>query len=117
MLPAGPRLDFLQAFWQTFRKFFEGVERDTQNNKLSINKRLVEWIKSGNGPKMIQSFNSQMKANFNYGFRRYNIESVENFRMIEYSEWNYIPFYRPAQAFRSIPVNEIHKMYYQFKNN
>ena len=115
MLPSGARLDFLESFYETFKEFFKDVEYKTQNDKLAINKRFIEFIKGGGGQKMIKVFNALNGQNFNYGYRRYLIPKIDRLRMIEYSEWNYIPFYRPLQAFRTLPVAQIHKLYYRSK--
>lgn len=115
MLPEYPRLQFLQSYYKLFEDFFKEVERKTQNNELAINKRFVEYIKDRGSQRIIHLFNMKNGANFNYAFRKYKIEEIDNLRMIEYSEWNYIPFYRPLQAFRTLPMDQIHKMYYQYK--
>lgn len=115
MIPAGPRLGFLQSYYETFEKFFENVEEKTQNNKLALNKEFVQFVKGGNGQKLIKIFNNKNAANYNYGFRKYLIGKVDRLRMIEYSEWNYIPFYRANNAFRTLPVDQIHKLYYRSK--
>ena len=57
MLPEGPRLGFIQSYYESFKKFFENIEIKTQNNKLALNKKFVEFIKGGNGQKMINIFN------------------------------------------------------------
>jgi len=111
MLPTNVRLEFLESFYITFKDFFEKVEELTQNNKLAINKRFVEFIKSGGGQEMIKLFNKKNNANFNYGYRKYDISKVKNLRMIEYQEWNYISFLDSKNAFRKVNFNEIHKLY------
>lgn len=113
MIPSGPRLDFLQSFYESYSKFFKNVEIKTQNDKLALNKRFVSFAKGGNGQQMIKIFNKKNSANFNYGYRKYLIPKVEKLRMIEYCEWNYIPFYRPLQAFKTLPLDQIHKLYYR----
>jgi hypothetical protein len=115
MLPEKPRLDFLQSYYEIFEDFFIDVERLTENNKLAINKKFIEYIKDRGTQRILHVFNLSNKANFNYAFRRYNIPLVDNIRLIEYSEWNYIPFYKPSQAFRTLPVNQIHQLYYRSK--
>lgn len=115
MLPLNVRLDFFESFYNTFKDFFKKVEELTQNNKLAINKRFVEFIKSGGGQEMIKLFNKKNNANFNYGYRKYDITKVKNLRMIEYDEWNYINFYTPINAFRKINLNEMHKLYNRSK--
>jgi len=116
MLPVTVRLDFLQSFYKTFKDFFERTaELLAQNDKLAWNKRFIEYVKSGKGKDMIRLFNSANGAHFQYGYRSYNIRKVKQLRMIEYNEWNYIPFYVPKDAFREINQSQMHKLYYRSK--
>jgi hypothetical protein len=114
MLPNDVRLDFLDSFYNTFDDFFKKeVELLSQNEKLALNKRFIEYAKSGKGQNMIRLFNQKNGANFNYGYRSYKIEKVKRLRMIEYNEWLYIPFLNPAEAFRQLNQSQIHKLYYR----
>lgn len=112
MLPPDVRLDFLQSFFDTYKDFFSTVENLTQNNKLALNKRFVEFMKSGKGKDLLKIFNNMNNENFNYGYRSYKIEKVKKLRMIEYNEWNYVPFYNVKDAFRKLSFNIIHNLYY-----
>ena len=114
MLPSDVRLDFLESFYNVFDDFFKNdVDILSQNNKLALNKRFIEYVKSGKGQEMLKLFNIKNGANFNYGYRSYKIGKVKRLRMIEYSEWNYIPLYEPKDAFRKLSQNIIHKLYYR----
>jgi hypothetical protein len=116
-LPSDIRLQFLIGYYDTFKDYLSEVERDTQNRILSINTRFITYIKSGKGQEMLKIFNSKYGANFNFGFRKYLVQKVERLRMVEYQEWNYIPFYQPKDAFRLMNQAQIHQLYYQSKNN
>ena len=72
-------------------------------------------MKSGKGQEMLKLFNRKHRENFNFGYRRYLIEKVNNFRMVEYSEWKYIPFYDPKDAFRKLNQSQIYKLYGRLK--
>lgn len=112
MLPENARLQFFESFYQTFKDFLEEkVDELAQNKKLALNKRFIEFIKSGGGQEMIKLFSKKNKANFNYGYRSYKIEKVKRLRMIEYCEWIYIPFYNPKNAFRKMNQAQIYKLY------
>lgn len=117
MLPVDARLNFIDSFYESFKDFF-GRKADVlaENQKLALNKRFIEYTKSGKGQEMIRIFNRKNGANFNYGYRSYLIQKVKQLRMIEYSEWNFIPFYEPKNAFRKINQNQIHKLYYRTKS-
>lgn len=113
MLPSDIRLRFLDAFYDVFDDFFKReAETLAQNNKLALNKRFIEYVKSGKGQNMLKLFNQRHGANFNYGYRSYKIEKVKKLRMVEYNEWLYIPFLIPKEAFRRINFNQIHKLYH-----
>lgn len=114
-LPSDVRLQFLIGFYDTFKDYLSDVEKDTQNNKLTINKRFINLVKSGRGQQMIKVFSKQFGANFNFGYRKYNIPKVKQLRMCEYSEWNYIPFYNPKDAFRLMNQAKVHKLYRRSK--
>jgi hypothetical protein len=112
MLPPEVRLDFLESFYNTFDDFFKReAEVLSQNNKLALNKRFIEYVKSGKGKEILRMFNDINKANFNYGYRSYKIEKIKNLRMIEYNEWKYIALLEPKDAFRKMNFNQIHKLY------
>jgi len=116
MLPERARVQFFESFYKTFKDFFkEKVDELAQNKKLALNKRFIEYMKSGGGQKMIKLFNKKDGANFNFGYRQYKIEKVKRIRMIEYAEWPYIIFYSSKDAFRKMNQAQIHKLYYRTK--
>lgn len=112
LLPRPVRLNFLQSFYESFGDFLSReVEVLAQNDKLAMNKRFLAYIKSGKAQEMIKLFSIKNRANFNFGYRKYLIEKVNNLRMVEYPEWKYIPFYEPKDAFRKLNLNQIYKLY------
>ena len=113
LLPPLVRLRFLESFYDTFYDFFKTVDNLTENNKEAINKRFVDFMKSGGGQTMIKLFNRKNGANFNFAYRKYLIEKVDKFRMIEFSEWKFIPFYEPKNAFRKLNQAQLYKLYEQ----
>ena len=116
LLPPNVRLQFLQSFYETFESFYKReVDVLAQNQKLALNKRFINLIKSGQGQEMIKIFNSKNRQNFNFGYRQYKLGYVRNFRMIEYDELKYLPFYTCKDAFRKINHAQIHKLYERSK--
>ena len=112
LLPPNVRLQFLQTFYDTFSDFLEKeVDLLAQNNELALNKRFISYVASGKGQEMLKLFNRANGANFNFAYRKYLLPKVENLRMIEYSEWKYIPFYDPKDAFRKLNQSQIYKLY------
>ncbi len=112
MLPSEARLKFITSYYETFKDFFvRTADVLAQNQKLALNTRFIEFIKSGGGKEMLRLFNAKNSANFNFAYRSYKIEKVRQLRMIEYNEWVYLPFYEPKDAFRKISQSEMHKLY------
>jgi hypothetical protein len=52
-------------------------------------------------------------ANFKYGYRSYNVQRIKQLRMVEYTEWDYIPFYDPKNAFKGMNQKQIHDLYWR----
>ena len=115
-LPKSERLKFLSQYYKVYEEFFRDVERKTQNDILAINIKYIELAMSGKGSKMIKDFSIIQRANFAYGYRRYLKQRVKNFRMIEFCEWQYIPFYDPKDAFKIMNMSMIHSLYWKTKN-
>jgi len=112
MLPAPERVKFLQSFYKLFESFFKDVEQKTQYGKLAINKNYIEISLLGKNSKMIEQFNKINTSLFNYAYRSYKFDNIKNFRMIEFEEWRYIPFYSPNKAFAGTNLNQLYKMYW-----
>ena len=112
-LPSLERVKFLEAYYDTYKSFFKDIENITENNKLALNKKFLTTIASNDGQLLLQNFSKKMGANFNYGYRNYNIKRVKQLRMIEYNEWNLIPFYSPKDAFKLMNQTQIHSAYWK----
>jgi len=117
ILPTSEKLKFLQGFYNTYEAFFKGVDILTANDKLAINRKFFSLVKGGKGQHMIRGLSEDMNANFNFAYRSYKIERVRNFRIVEFCEWPYIPFYTPKDAFRRLNYGQIHKLYWREKNS
>jgi len=112
LLPSDARLKFLGSFYETFEDFLSReAEVLSENNKEAFNKRFINLMKSGGGQTMIRHFSQKTGQNFNFAYRKYLIQKVDRFRMVEYSEWKFIPFYEPKDAFRKLNQSEIYKLY------
>lgn len=111
LLPNLERLKFFEAYYKTYKEFFEDVERLAENAKVAVNKKYISLVLSGKGQNMIKTFNLSQNALFNYGYRSYKIGNIRKLRMIEFEEWRYIPFFNPSQAFKRINLREIYNTY------
>jgi hypothetical protein len=116
-LPPLERLKLLEAYYRLYAKFFENLEEQTQNNKLALNKKFINFASSPVGGKLIKLFSRLAGANFNYGYRKYNFNKIDNFRMIEYCEWDLIPHYSPKNAFKGSNQKEIQSQYWRSEKN
>lgn len=116
MLPPEERVKFFQAYWEYYKEFLERIEEKTEYNKEALNKkyRLAAWV--GQNPALFKHFNQSQNALFNFAYRSYNLKNVARFRMIEYEEWQYIPFFDPKQSFKKANLNIIYQTYWDNKN-
>ena len=112
MLPVQAKVKFLEQFYDAFKDFLEN-EADllAQNDRLAINKRFLLYVGGGKGKDILNFFNKSASENFNFAYRKYSIPKVKQLRMIEYSEWKYIPFFEPKDAFRKLSYSQIYKLY------
>jgi len=116
MLPSSERLKFLQAYFNNYKLFLDRIEEKTEYNKLAVNINYMIIALTGKNPQLFKQFNEQQGAFFQYAYRSYYIQNLAKFRMIEYQEWSYIPFYDAQQSFKKINIAEIHKTYWDNKN-
>jgi len=114
-LPNTERLKFLEEYYQVYESFFKNIENSTENNKLTINKSFVDVITNGNTQKFLKNISGKIGSNFNYAYRKYDFKRIDNIRMIEYNEWQFIPFYEPKNAFRMMNQKQIHEFYWKTK--
>jgi len=110
MLPPKERAKFLQAYYDTYSTFFNKIEELTQNDKNALNLKYIELVKNPNlGLKMLDIFNKRHNSNFGYAFRKYNYNNIIKLRMVEVSEWKYIPFYKPNNTLKNINEPQIQR--------
>jgi len=116
MLPNEDRLKFLQAFWEHYKPFFERVEEKTEYQKEALNKKYIVASIIGQNPALLERFNKRYNSKFQFAYRSYKLENLRDYRMIEYEEWRYIPFYNAKNAFKKLSVEKIHQLYKSTKN-
>jgi len=114
-LPNIERVKFLQTYWDSYRPFFKDIEEETQNNELAINMKFIILMSGINAPDILELMSKAVNANFKYGFRNYNILRIKQLRMVEYVEWDYIPFYEPKNAFKLMNHKQIYDIYWRTK--
>ena len=113
LLPDIERLSFLSTYYNSYKSFFGDLEKKTQNDELVLNKKFITIASSVLGQMLLKAFIQKSGSNFNYAFRKYNLRNIANIRMIEYCEWDYIPFYSPKNAIKGINFNDIYKSYWK----
>ncbi len=116
-LPNQERVKFLEIYWSEYKSFFKDIEKETENDKLAINNKYINLASSNQGQGIVDLFSRKASANFNFAFRSYNMQKVKQLRMVEYSEWDYIPFYDPKNAFKKMNQKQIHDLYWKMRGN
>lgn len=112
LLPLGERLKFLQGYYEMYENFFDKVEIDINDNKIAINKKFIGSVLAGRGPMIIDVLSKRYSAFFKFGYRTYKFTNVKQLRMLEFEEWNYIPFVDARNAVKYITLDQIHKIYW-----
>jgi len=116
LLPASTRLSFMQLFYDTYKDFLKReVDVLAQNNKLSLNKEFINLMAKNESRLILKTFSKIASENFSFAFRRYQYPKIKNFRIVEYSEWKYIPYYEPKDAFRKINLSVLYNLYNKSK--
>jgi hypothetical protein len=116
ILPKDARLRFLEAYYQYYKNFFKDVELKTEYGKEALNKKYVIASIIGRNPVLFKKFNSDYGAKFEFAYRSYKLENLRNYRMLEYEEWKYIPFYDAKIAFKNVNLEMIYRTYNENKN-
>lgn len=111
MLPNKVRLKFLQEYYETYERYFINIDEFLRDGKPAINTSFLRYMQSPNGSKFAELIGNQIDCNIEFAYRKYYYEYVELFRMIEYTQWKYIPFLEPINAFRKADLSKIYKMY------
>lgn len=116
MLPNEVRLSFICAFHQHYKTFFDRIEEKTEYQKEALNKKYIIATIIGQNPKLFEVFNKAYNAKFQFAYRSYKLENLRNYRMIEYEEWKYIPFYNAKNSFKKLGMAKIYQLYKTNKN-
>ena len=114
-LPSIERVKFLETYWLAYKRFFRDIEKLTENNKLALNMKFINLMSSPIANRILGIMSKTAGSNFSYGFRSYDVSIIQQLRMIEYVEWDYIPFYDPKNAFRGINQKQIYELYWKTK--
>lgn len=116
MLPKEERLKFFEAFFQQYKTFFNRVEEKTEYQKEALNKKYIIASIVGQNPELFRRFNSTYNARFEFAYRSYKLPNLRVYRMIEYEEWKYIPFFDAKNSFKKIGMEKIYQTYRDNKN-
>jgi len=117
MLPPSERLKFLQIFYETYKDFFQDVERELlHENDFAINQEYRLAALLGKNKDLLLYFNRKQRANFSYAYRTYEFKNIKKLRMLEFEEWKYIPFFEPKESFKKANLDLIYKTYWDNLN-
>ena len=112
-LPNLERVKFLEVYWMAYKNFFKDIEVKTQNDELALNMKFISLMSSPLANKILDVMSRMTNANFSYGFRTYDAKKIRQLRMIEYTEWDYIPFFEPRNAFKGMNQKQINDAYWK----
>jgi len=115
VLPNTERVKFFEIYYNGYKNFFKNIEKLTENDKLALNMKFISVMSGEEGAELIKIFSKVANSNFGYGYRTYHMDRIKQLRMIEYSEWDYIPFYDPKNAFKKMNMKQIHDLYWKTK--
>ena len=116
MLPCEARLKFLEAYYNFYKKFLKDIEELTEYNKIALNYNYHIAAATGKNPNIFKRFNHDQNAIFEFAYRSYDMRNLKQFRMIEYEEWKFIPFFDAKQSFKKANLEMIYKTYYDNKS-
>lgn len=116
MFPMETKVEFLDSYYQLYNGFFKDIERETESNKIAINETFLKFIMTSEKvSEIINIMNKKSSESFHYAYRRYKYKNIIKLRMIEYYQWQYIPFYDDSNSFSS-NTSAVKKEYNAFKN-
>lgn len=117
ILPKEERLKFLQVFFETYKEFFDDVERELlHENDFAINQKYILTTLAGKNPQLFLYFSRKQHALFNYAFRSYELKNIRKLRMVEFEEWKYIPFFEAKESFKKANMQLIYQTYWDNLN-
>lgn len=101
------RAIILNAIYDNYSSFYEGLYKDVYNNKASINKGLQMVVMGKDFPKKIKALTG---IDVSKCIRSYNIAFAKNIRLIEYNLWKYIPLYDAKRVAVNLSLDKIQKI-------
>jgi hypothetical protein len=117
ILPKSERLKFLQVFYESYKDFFEDVEKQLFHmDDIAINEEYRLTALAGKNPQLFLYFSRKQHALFNYAFRSYELKNIRKLRMLEFEEWKYIPFFEAKESFKRINMQLIYQIYWDNLN-
>ncbi|MGL5691326.1 MAG: hypothetical protein ACRDD8_10995 [Bacteroidales bacterium] len=115
LLPNLVRLKYLEAFYKIYKEHFTKADNLIENNKVCLNKSFITTIKIDRVRDFLFKINNMTKEDVTYAYRTYKFKNVAHFRLIEYSDWKYIPFFNAKNSFLNNNLNEIYRLYLKTK--
>lgn len=113
-LPEKIKVAILEQFYRTFQKEIKKNEENIWEEKLillsSFFKFLMNWLKT----KLL--FERYSNINLSFAFRNYIIDNIKKVKIIEYDDWEIVPFILP-QAIVGESLEKIYKQYFKSLKN
>lgn len=110
LLPEKIKAGTLQIFYENFKQDIEQGEYKANRGQTHISARLikslVDWLST------VSVFKNS-NIHYDFSYRQYIKPRIQHASLVEYDDWNYIPFIRP-QEIMGKSLNEIYNDYYSF---
>lgn len=116
VLPQEERLAFLQSYYDIYSGFFKNIEDLSENNIPAINSKFVKSVMTRDGQKAIDELKRVTGIKLSYTYRNYSMDRISDLRMIEYSEWQLIPYFKPDNAVKMMNIEKLHDLYRRAKD-
>ena len=109
-LPEKIKVGALQIFYEQFRKDIEAGEQAASRNSVFVSSRMIAFLRDWLAT--IKIF-SNSNIHYDYAYRQYIRSRIKLESLVEYDDWNYIPFIE-AEHIMGKPLAQIYKEYLEY---
>lgn len=112
LLPGITRAVILQEINDFDKQFFENdIYRDHSKGNHVFSEKVLKMLQADGGVKFIKMMSEKYNINKNsFAFRRYYLERISKYRMIDMWQWKYLPFLEYREGIRGAEIKKIQSM-------
>lgn len=109
LIPNQYRAAVLNIIQNSNPKFYSNDIADyVEKNEIALNKQFANiLINEKSRLDFIDLISDKLNINLKNAYRKYNKEYIRNARLIEYSNWKYIPFFDSNYSFRDVNLKKL----------